>query len=122
VPTPTPQFDLSCEPGTYIDVIGTGPPQESVLIYFDELESIRSDGLGENAVGGGVIGNDGQFRVRVQLLPDTPGVEYVLTARIRDTAQIVPIQGVFLQDGSFQPVLSRPELSDRAICRVPLSE
>jgi serine/threonine protein kinase len=122
VPTPTPQFDLSCEPGTYIDVIGTGPPQESVLIYFDELESIRPDGLGGNAVGGGVIGNDGQFRVRVQPLPDTPGVEYVLTARIRDTAQIVPIQGVFLQDGSFQPVLSRPELSDRAICRVPLSE
>jgi serine/threonine protein kinase len=86
-PTPLP-YDFVCQPGRRYTIRGNGPPNSSVLLYFDPYQEGQVT-AGEMAVGGKNIDRNGYFSI--PLIVDSsqaPGL-YTVTVRVRGTGEIV---------------------------------
>jgi hypothetical protein len=75
--TPTPLNALTCAPNVPVLIEGSGPPRAPVLLYF-----------GERPVGGGSIGPDGRFALKLIVGQERAG-DYSVTVRIRGTSQVL---------------------------------
>lgn len=94
-----------CRAGVRIQIVGSGPPRESFLLYF-----------GQRAVTGGSIGANGTFRVDMLIGRERPG-EYPVTARLRLFGQPeIPIRSYRL--GSEPPVLLTDRTSTGAVSNI----
>lgn len=75
--TATPSDTIECAPGVPVAIAGEGPPRAPVLLYF-----------GERPVGGGSVGPDGRFALKLTVGQERAG-DYKVTARVRGTAQVL---------------------------------
>jgi hypothetical protein len=75
--TPTPLNALVCTPNVPVLIEGSGPPRAPVLLYF-----------GERPVGGGSIGPDGRFALKLIVGQERAG-DYSVSVRIRGTSQVL---------------------------------
>ncbi len=75
--TPTPVDAMACAPNVPVLIEGSGPPRAPVLLYF-----------GERPVGGGSIGPDGRFALKLIVGQERAG-DYSVTVRIRGTSQVL---------------------------------
>ena len=95
-PTATPSDTITCAPGVPVLIVGEGPPRAPLLLYF-----------GERPVGGGSIGPNGRFELKLMVGQERAG-DYKVTARVRGTAQVLREVTCTVPQVTPTPLLPRP--------------